>query len=121
MKPSRRYLLKAAAMAAAGTLPPVPTFALGAAPGRPQTSRAALWCVLSDTCTARGQNSATIGVRLHSVEDLASADTEALAGHDRASSLLFEGPRRPVLRQGTHELWGFGPRPPGLFLLPVDR
>jgi hypothetical protein len=121
MMPSRRYLLKAAAMAAAGTWLPVPAFALEAAPGRPETSRAAWADLVGETFSVHRRNGLPIELRLHSVEDVASADTAALAGHDSAFSLLFEGPRRPVLRQGTHELWGFGATPLGLFLVPVDH
>lgn len=121
MQPSRRYLLKAAAMAAAGIWLPVPAFAREGAPAPAETSRSAWADLVGDTFSVRRPKGLPIELRLHSVEDLASDDTGALAGHDRAFSLLFEGPRRPVLRQGTHELWGFGSRPLGLFLVPVDH
>jgi len=123
MKPSRREALKAAGMAAAGTLLPMPTFGLeGAADSsRAEASRSAWSSQLGSSFWVRPRNAPAIELRLESVGDLPSAEAAGVAGHERSFSLLFEGPLRPRLRQGTYELSGFGSRPLALFLVPVDR
>jgi hypothetical protein len=124
MDRTRREIIGAAAAATAGILFP------GSAFGREQSevlavppeARRSSWLGRrGGAFTVERPDGGRVELRLRTVGDLATASATGLGGHECAFSLVFEGPRRPALSQGTYDVWGFGFGALSLFLVPVGQ
>jgi hypothetical protein len=124
MHRSRRELIKTAVVATAGILLPGRSFGGERRPaaraGRPETRRSAWADRIGGSFSVERPDGRRVELRLRGVTDLASAETAGLVGHERAFSLVFEGPGRHALPQGTYDIWGFTHGWVALFLVPVD-